>query len=279
MSTGDSRMAIAATIATTDSGGGAGIQADLKTFAACGVYGVSVVVALTAQNTLLVRSIHPLPLEFVHDQFEALDPDLRPAASKTGMLLSAAHIEQVCSELSRRQWGPLVVDPVMVAKSGARLLEPSAVETMRRQLLPLARVATPNWPEAAVLSGLQVGTEAEALDAGRAIADLGVEYVVVKGGHSVGEPVDLVVHRGGVTRLGGARVETRHTHGTGCTFSAAITAYLARGMEPLLAISQAKQYVAAAIAAAPGLGGGHGPLQHFPPGWPEPTSGKRPSRP
>jgi hydroxymethylpyrimidine kinase/phosphomethylpyrimidine kinase len=269
VSAGQSPPPIAATIATTDSGGGAGIQADLKTFAACGVYGVSVAVALTAQNTLRVRSIHPLPLKFVHDQFEALDPDLRPAATKTGMLLSAAHIEKVCSELTRRHWGPLVVDPVMVSKSGDRLLEVSAVETMRRQLLPLALVVTPNWPEAAVLSGLPVGSEAEAFRAGLAIAGLGVEYVVVKGGHSEGDPTDLVIHHGEATRLPGSRVRTRHTHGTGCTFSAAITAYLARGLEPILAIGKAKQYVAAAIGAAPGLGAGHGPLQHFPRGWPE----------
>ncbi|HVB52863.1 MAG TPA: bifunctional hydroxymethylpyrimidine kinase/phosphomethylpyrimidine kinase [Candidatus Acidoferrales bacterium] len=272
MNDGQPPPPIAATIATTDSGGGAGIQADLKAFAACGVYGVSVAVALTAQNTLLVRAIHPLPLEFVHEQFEALDPDLRPAATKTGMLLSAAHIDLVCSELSRRRWGPLVVDPVMVAKSGDRLLEQSAVETMRRVLLPLAQVVTPNWPEATVLSGLPVESEAQALRAGRKIAELGVEYVVVKGGHSEGEPIDLVVHRDEVTRLPGSRVETRHTHGTGCTFSAAIAAYLARGLDPLLAIAKAKDYVAAAIGEAPGLGSGHGPLQHFPRGWPERSS-------
>jgi hydroxymethylpyrimidine/phosphomethylpyrimidine kinase len=269
MSSGKPRVAIAATVATTDSGGGAGIQADLKTFAACGVYGVSVAVALTAQNTLGVRSVHPLPLEFVHDQFEVLDTDLHPAAVKTGMLLSAAHISTVCSELRRRHWGPLVVDPVMVAKSGDRLLEESAVETLRLQLLPLATVVTPNWPEAAVLSGQTVESEAEALSAGRAIAELGVEYVVVKGGHSGGDPDDLVVNGASVTRLPGSRVDTRHTHGTGCTFSAAIAASLAQGLAPLPAIARAKAYVTAAIQAAPGLGAGHGPLQHFPPGWPE----------
>jgi hydroxymethylpyrimidine/phosphomethylpyrimidine kinase len=260
--------AIAATVATTDSGGGAGIQADLKTFAAAGVYGISVAVALTAQNTLQVRAIHPLPLDFVRDQFQVLDPDLRPAATKTGMLLTAAHIEVVCQELSERSWGPLVVDPVMVAKSGDRLLEAAAVETMRRDLLPLALVVTPNWPEAATLSGLPVGDEAEAIRAGQAIAALGVAFVVIKGGHAPGEPADLVLHGGEVTRLGGPRLETRHTHGTGCTFSAAITAQLALGRDPLAAIREAKRYVTAAIAAAPGLGAGHGPLQHFPPGWP-----------
>ncbi|MGH7667646.1 MAG: bifunctional hydroxymethylpyrimidine kinase/phosphomethylpyrimidine kinase [Candidatus Dormibacteria bacterium] len=261
-------LQIAATVASTDSGGGAGIQADLKTFAAMEVYGVSVAVALTAQNTLGVRSVHPLPLEFVHDQFEALDSDLRPAAVKTGMLLSANHIGQVCAELRKRSWGPLVVDPVMVAKSGDRLLAEPAVAALRRELLPLALVVTPNWPEAASLSGLPVEDEVGALEAARAIAALGVEYVVVKGGHSPGEPVDLVLHRGEVTRLAGKRQSTRHTHGTGCTFSAAITAGLARGEEPLAAIRRAKRYVAAAIREAPGLGSGHGPLQHFPKSWP-----------
>lgn len=262
-------LAIAATVATTDSGGGAGIQADLKAFAACGVYGVSVAVALTAQNTLQVISVQRLPPEFVRDQFEALDGDLRPAAVKTGMLVSATYIAQVCAELRSRHWGPLVVDPVMVAKSGARLLEEDAVETLRSELLPLALVATPNWPEAAALAGLPVESEGQALRAGRAIARFGVPYVVVKGGHSPGEPIDLVLHGDQVTRLPGVRVATRHTHGTGCTFSAAVAAYLARGLEPLIAITRAKEYVGAAILAAPGLGAGHGPLQHFPKGWPE----------
>ncbi|MGA8206732.1 MAG: bifunctional hydroxymethylpyrimidine kinase/phosphomethylpyrimidine kinase [Candidatus Dormiibacterota bacterium] len=268
MSSGPSTVAIAATVAATDSGGGAGIQADLKTFAACGVYGVSVAVALTAQNTIGVRSMHPVPLEFVHDQFEVLDVDLRPAAVKTGMLFSAAHIASVSSELARRDWGPLVVDPVMVAKSGDRLLEESAIEAMRL-LLPMAMVVTPNWPEAAALAGETVGNEAQAISAGWAISRLGVEYVVVKGGHSGGEPDDLVINRETVTRLSGTRVDTRHTHGTGCTFSAAIAASLAQGLAPLAAIARAKAYVAAAINSAPGLGSGHGPLQHFPPGWPE----------
>jgi hydroxymethylpyrimidine/phosphomethylpyrimidine kinase len=269
MSSCPATMPIAATVATTDSGGGAGIQADLKAFAACGVYGVSVAVALTAQNTLGVRSVHPLPLAFVHDQFEVLDLDLRPGAVKTGMLVSADLISSVCSELRRRHWGPLVVDPVMVAKSGDRLLEESAVETMRLQLLPLATVVTPNWPEAAALSRQRVASEADAVSAGQAIARLGVEYVVVKGGHSGGDPDDLVINGDSITRLPGSRVDTRHTHGTGCTFSAAIAASLAQGVDPLPAIARAKAYVAAAIRSAPGLGAGHGPLQHFPPDWPE----------
>jgi len=259
---------IAATIATTDSGGGAGIPADLKAFSACGVYGVSVAVALTAQNTLGVRAVHPLPLSFVHEQFEVLDQDLRPLAAKTGMLFSVRHIHKVCSELRQRAWGPLVVDPVMVAKSGDRLLEEGALETMRRELLPLALVVTPNWPEAAALSGLPVESESDAVRAGRSIAELGPRFVVVKGGHSPNEPVDLVVHGPAVTRLVASRVQSRHTHGTGCTFSAAITAHLARGIETIEAVRLAKEYVTAAIINAPGLGAGHGPLEHFPEGWP-----------
>ena len=259
------RTTIAATVAGTDSGGGAGIQADLKTFAACGVYGVSVAVALTAQNTLGVLAVHGLPQEFVVAQFEALDQDLRPRAVKTGMLFSAAHIDTVCRQLRQRAWGPLVVDPVMVAKSGANLLEPDAVAIMRQDLLPLATVATPNWPEAAVLSGLAVASEEDAIAAGRAILELGAASVVVKGGHAPGEPVDLLISDQGLLRLRGSRIDTPHTHGTGCTFSAAITARLALGDELAPAVSSAKRYVAAAIRHAPGLGAGHGPLEHFPP--------------
>ena len=259
------RTTIAATVAGTDSGGGAGIQADLKTFAACGVYGVSVAVALTAQNTLGVLAVHGLPQEFVVAQFEALDQDLRPRAVKTGMLFSAAHIDTVCRQLRQRAWGPLVVDPVMVAKSGANLLDPDAVAIMRQDLLPLATVVTPNWPEAAVLSGLAVASEEDAIAAGRAILELGAASVVVKGGHAPGEPVDLLISDQGLLRLPGSRIDTPHTHGTGCTFSAAITARLALGDELAPAVSSAKRYVAAAIRHAPGLGAGHGPLEHFPP--------------
>lgn len=259
--------AIAATVATTDSGGGAGIQADLKSFAACGAYGVSVAVALTAQNTVGVTAVHGLPLDFVRMEFAALDSDLRPQAVKTGMLFTAAHIELVAERLGTLKWGPLVVDPVMVAKSGDRLLEAAAVETLRRQLLPLAHVVTPNWPEAEALSGLAVDSEPTAIAAGQVILEMGPDYVVVKGGHAPGDPVDLVVHRDGVERLPGSRIASRHTHGTGCTFSAAITAHLARGFDTELAIARAKEYVTCAIRHAPGLGSGHGPLEHFPPGW------------
>ncbi|MGH7609614.1 MAG: bifunctional hydroxymethylpyrimidine kinase/phosphomethylpyrimidine kinase [Candidatus Dormibacteria bacterium] len=261
--------AIAATVATSDSGGGAGIQADLKSFAAAGVYGISVLVALTAQNTLGVDAVQPLPLRFVQQQFRSLDRDLRPAAVKTGMLLTARHIRLVAAELRRRSWGPLVVDPVMVAKSGARLLQADALAALRQELIPMALVVTPNWPEAAELSGAAVATEADALAAAAVISELGPEYVVIKGGHAPGQPDDLVYHRGRVLRLRGRRLASRHTHGTGCTFSAAITAQLARGVEPEPALRAAKRYVTAAIREAPGLGAGHGPLQHLPRGWPD----------
>ncbi len=259
------RSIIACTVATSDSGGGAGIQADLKSFAACGVYGVSVAVALTAQNTLRVSAVHGLPVDFVEAQFSALDEDLHPSAVKTGMLFTSAHIKVVAARLRELSWGPLVVDPVMVAKSGDRLLEPEAVELMRQLLLPLATVVTPNWPEATALSGVQVDSEASAIAAGETILGMGPAVVVVKGGHSPGAPVDLVISHNGLSRLEGTRIETRHTHGTGCTFSAAITAHLARGEGPETAISLGKEYVTATIQYAPGLGAGHGPLEHFPP--------------
>lgn len=261
---------IAATIASSDSGGGAGIQADLKTFAALGVYGVSVTVALTAQNTVGVTSVHALPLPFVAAQFEALDADLRPQAVKTGMLFSAEAITLVADLLARSSWGPLVLDPVMVAKSGDRLLQAQAVEVLRRRLVPLAEVLTPNWPEAEVLSGLPVTSEREAELAGRRLLEMGARTVVVKGGHSPGEPADLLLAPSGLVRLPGRRVETRHTHGTGCTFSAAIAAGLARGASVPEAVAAAKRYLQSAIEQAPGLGAGHGPLEHFPSGWPAP---------
>ncbi len=267
---------IACTVATSDSGGGAGIQADLKTFAANGAYGVSVLVALTAQNTVAVTAVEPLPTEFVAAQIEALDQDLRPAAVKTGMLYSADLIREVVAQLSRRDWGPLVVDPVMVAKSGATLLQADAVRLMRERLIPLATVLTPNWPEASALTGLPVTDGAEAQSAAHALTELGVPWVVVKGGHAPGPPVDVVVHDGSVTQLEAERIDSRHTHGTGCTFSAAITANLARGDAPLDAVRAAKAYELRCLARAPGLGAGHGPLEHFPGREPGPTPARRP---
>ena len=263
------QVPIAATVAGSDSGGGAGIQADLKSFAAAGVYGVSVLVALTAQNTRGVAAVHAVPPDFVRAQFSALDQDLRPAAVKTGMLLSAELIQVVADELSTLGWRPLVVDPVMVAKSGDVLLEAAAVEALRSRLLPLAEVVTPNWPEAEALSGLRIADEDAALEAGRRLLELGPRWVLVKGGHSPGAPTDFLIGQRAVMELRGTRVGGRHTHGTGCTFSAALAAQLARGRTVPEAAGEAKRYLQAALEQAPELGGGHGPLQHLPKGWPE----------
>ena len=263
------RVPIAATVAGSDSGGGAGIQADLKSFAAAGVHGVSVLVALTAQNTRGVEAVHAVPAEFVVAQFAALDQDLRPVAVKTGMLLSTELIQVVAEQISSLGWSPLVVDPVMVAKSGDHLLWAEAVDALRDRLLPLAEVLTPNWPEAAVLSELDVVDQDTALAAGRRLLEMGPHWVLVKGGHSPGEPNDLLIGEGRVLELRGTRVPGPHTHGTGCTFSAAITAQLARGRSVPEAAEEAKCYLQAALEQAPMLGGGHGPLQHLPEGWPE----------
>ena len=262
-------MPIAATVAGSDSGGGAGVQADLNSFAAAGVYGVSVLVALTAQNTRGVEAVHAVPPDFVVAQFAALDRDLRPAAVKTGMLLSTELIQVVAEALAKLDWGPLVVDPVMVAKSGDHLLRAEAVGALRDRLLPLAEVLTPNWPEAATLAGLEVVDEGTAAAAGRRLLEMGPRWVLVKGGHSPGPPNDLLIGRGQVVQLRGTRVPGRDTHVTGCTFSAALTAHLARGRSVPEAAAEAKRYLQAALEQAPKLGAGHGPLQHLPRGWPE----------
>jgi hydroxymethylpyrimidine/phosphomethylpyrimidine kinase len=261
--------AVACTIAGSDSGGGAGIQADLKTFAALGVYGCSAVVALTAQNTLGVRGVQLATAEIVRAQVDAVAEDLHPAAWKTGMLGTAELIEVVCGALQAHRAGNVVVDPVMVSKAGAVLLEAEAVATLRRLLLPLATVVTPNLPEVAALTGIEVRSPVDARLAAIALAAMGPRVVVVKGGHSGADPVvDMVFDRDADSwrELSYPRVEGTSTHGTGCTFSAAIAAHLARGREPLDAIVRARAYLQQALLNAPGLGSGHGPLGHFPPG-------------
>lgn len=262
------KPAVACTIAGSDSGGGAGIQADLKTFAACGVYGCSAVVALTAQNTLGVRAVQLATTEMVRGQVDAIAEDFHPAAWKTGMLANAELIAVVCQALRDHRAANLVVDPVMVSKSGAVLLDPEAVEVLRRLLLPLATVVTPNLPEAAALTGIEVAAPADARRAAMALAEMGPRLVVVKGGHSGADPVvDVVFDRdaGSWLELSYPRVAGTSTHGTGCTFSAAIAAHLARGVEPLEAVTMARDYLQLALLNAPGLGSGHGPLGHFPP--------------
>ena len=250
------------TIAGSDSGGGAGIQADLKTFEALGLFGTSAITAITAQNTLGVTAIHEVPAEVVAAQIDAVASDLRPAAVKVGMLSSPEIATVVAAAIARNRLPNVVVDPVMVAKSGDRLLRPEAVDALVRLLLPLATVLTPNLPEAAVLLGRLVLTSEEQETAARDIALLGPQAVVVKGGHSDGDPVDVLWTAGAVRHYSAQRIATSSTHGTGCTFSSAIAGYLALGLPVPEAVGAAKAYVTGAIYHAPGLGGGHGPVNH-----------------
>jgi hydroxymethylpyrimidine/phosphomethylpyrimidine kinase len=256
---------IALTIAGSDSGGGAGIQADLKTFHQLGVYGTSAVTLVTAQNTLGVTRVDLLPAAAVTAQIDAIAADLRPAAVKTGALGSAAGVDAAAEAIARHGLRPLVVDPVMLSKHGDPLLAADAVDALRRRLLPLATLLTPNLPEAAaLLGGGALASAADVEAAARALAALGPAAVLVKGGHGAGSEVaDLLFARGACLWLRAPRVETRHTHGTGCTYSAAITARLARGDALVGAVRAAKEWLARAIATAPGLGRGHGPVNHW----------------
>ncbi len=251
----------AMTIAGSDSGGGAGIQADLKTFAVLGVFGTTAITALTAQNTQAVTAVVELDPHFVAAQIDAVVSDIGIDAAKTGMLSNASIIEVVAAKVREHRIDRLVVDPVMIAKSGAALLRPEAVVALRKILLPLALVTTPNLPEAAVLTGRPVRTIAEMEEAARAIRALGPQYVVVKGGHIEGsdDAVDLLFDGRSIRRLRAPRVATKNTHGTGCVFSAAIAAGLAQGLEVFDAVEQAKRVVTAAIEGGLSLGAGHGP--------------------
>jgi len=259
--------AIALTIAGSDSGGGAGIQADLKTFSARGVYGASVITALTAQNTRGVQGIHDIPPEFVSAQIDSVLSDLKVDAVKVGMLSKPAVIEAVAAGLARHGMTKIVLDPVMVAASGDKLLSDHAIETLRGVLLPRALVVTPNLPEAAALLGEAMAEDEDAMRAqAERILALGPKAVLIKGGHASGpESVDLLVEERGVTRLSAARVKTRNSHGTGCTLSSAIAAELAKGASLADAVRTAKAWLSAAIAAADTLeiGSGHGPVHHF----------------
>jgi len=258
---------IALTIAGSDSSGGAGIQADLKTFAALGVYGASVITALTAQNTLGVRGVHQVPADFVAAQFKAVMDDLAVKAIKIGMVGNAAIIEILDEQIKQGPSVPVVLDPVMVATSGDHLLEADAVDALRIRLIPRAMLITPNLPEAAALLEEPVATnEAAIQDQGRRLLALGCGAVLIKGGHGEGpESIDYLVTDREVIALRAPRVPTANTHGTGCSLSSAIAAGLAKG-EPLVqAIKEAKRWISAAIAAADRLqvGHGHGPIHHF----------------
>jgi hydroxymethylpyrimidine/phosphomethylpyrimidine kinase len=257
---------VALTIAGSDSGGGAGVQADLKTFEAHGVFGASAITAITAQNTVEVRRIDVLSPEAVTAQIEAVLEDLPVRAAKTGMLARAEIVRAVVRAWGARPGVPLVVDPVMVSKGGAVLLDDAATAAVRDLLLPLAAVVTPNLPEAAHLLGsAPIGDRRAMGEAARAIHAMGPRVVIVKGGHLAGRPVDVVFDGASEWEVSAERVDTRHTHGTGCTFSAAIAARLALGDDVETAIRGARAYLQGAIVHAPGLGAGHGPVAHFHP--------------
>jgi hydroxymethylpyrimidine/phosphomethylpyrimidine kinase len=259
--------AVALTIAGSDSSAGAGIQADLKTFAALGVYGASAIAALTAQNTQGVTGVFDVPADFIAAQIDAVFADLDVGAVKIGMLSKPAAIETVVEAVARHHIVNLVVDPVMVATSGDRLLAAEAVSILRTRLIPKALVITPNLPEAAALLDLPVAEdETQMRDQGERLLTLGARAVLMKGGHGTSaESVDLLVQPSGVVRLAVSRIKTKNTHGTGCTLSAAIAAGLAKGLSLEDAVREAKIYVTAAIAGGVSLNIGHGagPLHHF----------------
>jgi hydroxymethylpyrimidine/phosphomethylpyrimidine kinase len=251
-------------IAGSDSGGGAGIQADLKAVTALGAFGMTAITALTAQNTLGVHGVLPVPLEFLRQQIAVVLDDLGADALKTGMLADSATIEAVCDEVTARAPGlPLVADPVMVAKGGHHLLVPEAAETLKRRLLPIATVLTPNLPEAEALCGFAIADVGAMHQAAKALLALGSKAVLLKGGHLPGdEVVDLLATGTRMEIFRDRRISTRHTHGTGCTLASAVAAGLAQGLSLRDSVIRARAYVRAAIAAAPGFGAGHGPLNH-----------------
>ncbi|MBT8397225.1 MAG: bifunctional hydroxymethylpyrimidine kinase/phosphomethylpyrimidine kinase [Gemmatimonadetes bacterium] len=257
-------LPVALTIAGSDSGGGAGIQADLKTFHAFGVFGTSALTAVTAQNTLGVQAIHPIPIDLVRSQIDSVATDLRPDSIKSGMLATAELVETVAQSILDHGLENYVLDPVMVATSGDRLLEEDAEDALRTQLIPLATLVTPNLHEARTLTGLPVDTLEDMRDAAVALVEMGAGAALVKGGHlDEGEVVDLFWDGERETTWRRAKLPARHTHGTGCTLSAAAAAGLALGASLPEAADQAIDFVARAIGTAPGLGQGNGPVNHF----------------
>jgi hydroxymethylpyrimidine kinase/phosphomethylpyrimidine kinase len=254
------KLPVALTIAGSDSGGGAGIQADLKTFAALGVHGTSAITAITAQNTTTVTDIFELPVGIITAQIEAIVSDFDVQAAKTGMLASSKIIEAIALAIAKHRITNLVVDPVMIAKGGARLLRDDAIEALRVRLLPLAAVITPNLPEAEVILGRSVQTLPERRQAARDLVALGARAAVVKGGHAEGDVTDVYWDGVEMVELIGTRVPTANTHGSGCVFSAAIAAGLANGLEPLAAVHEAKEFIGEAIKHSLDIGHGHGPV-------------------
>ncbi|WP_312094410.1 bifunctional hydroxymethylpyrimidine kinase/phosphomethylpyrimidine kinase [Niallia sp.] len=254
----------ALTIAGSDSGGGAGIQADLKTFQELKVYGMSAITAVTAQNTLGVEGVYPLTLEAIEKQLECIAVDLEPDALKTGMLFNSEIIELVAHNIERYKWRNIVVDPVMIAKGGANLLQQEATESMKKKLLPLATVLTPNIPEAEVLTGMTIRNMEERKEAAKILSAMGVSYVIIKGGHGEEEEsVDLLYDGSSYSSLLAERIPTKNTHGTGCTFSAVITAALAKGASIDDAFQLGKDFIHHAIKMDLHIGSGHGPTNHW----------------
>lgn len=256
-------MQNALTIAGSDSGGGAGIQADLKTFAACGIYGMSAITAVTAQNTCGVRAVCAMEPDLVTAQIDCVFADIRVDAVKIGMTANANIITAIAAELKKHPGVPVVLDPVMVSTSGHALLSPDAVQALIRELLPLAAVVTPNLPETSVLVGREIATIEDMRTAARDLVERGAQTVVVKGGHLDGDAVDVFFDGKTFLQLSQPRTLTPNTHGTGCTFSSAIAASLAKGMTLAHAVREAKGYISQAIAHAEPLGHGHGPVNHF----------------
>jgi hydroxymethylpyrimidine/phosphomethylpyrimidine kinase len=254
----------ALTIAGSDPGGGAGIQADLKTFAALGVYGTSVVTAITVQNTMGVIETQPLSADLVTAQIEAVAGDIPPRATKTGMLATAAIVEAVAAAIKELELPLVVVDPVMVSKDGTRLLDEDGVRMLRMELLPRSTIVTPNIPEAEVLSGRRIGSIEDVRAAACEIYELGGSAVLVTGGHAPTENIiDLLYDGAGFTEMQTSRIDTPHTHGTGCTFASAIAANLALGQHLIDAVADAQAYVNGAVRHALSIGRGNGPLDHF----------------
>jgi len=259
-----STLPIALTIAGSDSGGGAGIQADLKTFQAFGVFGTTALTAITAQNTLGVQAIHPIPIDVVRAQIDSVAEDLRPSGVKSGMLATAELVRAVAEAIRAHDLGNYVMDPVMVATSGDRLLARDAEAALITELIPLASLVTPNLQEARILTDLPIDSLEDMRAAAMALMEMGAGAALVKGGHlGGGEAVDLFWDGVREVTWRRTRLDTPHTHGTGCTLSAAAAAGLARGLPLPEAVDQAIDFVARAIGTAPGLGQGHGPVNHF----------------
>ncbi|WP_242254476.1 bifunctional hydroxymethylpyrimidine kinase/phosphomethylpyrimidine kinase [Bacillus cereus group sp. BfR-BA-01379] len=256
----------ALTIAGSDSGGGAGIQADLKTFQELGVYGMTAITAITAQNTLGVQGVYPVPLEGITEQLNSIGTDLTPDAVKLGMLFSSEIIQSVAEHIKKFGWNNIVLDPVMIAKGGASLLQQEAVQALKEYLLPVATVVTPNVPEAEVLTGMEIYNVEDSKEAAKVLHELGAKYVLMKGGHAEyqgSEVIDLLFDGETFIEFRSERIPSKQTHGSGCTFASAVTAGLAKGYSIEGAVQEAKRFISIAIEEPLNIGSGHGPTNHF----------------